>query len=116
LLTKEPPGEITLLSPILYALRLVGQQQITLLDLKSSEIPSEDFGNSKNNIKKAKDSLLFQGQIDYKSTPSRSPLDSILEVAKEHDLVVMKADYLAEKVAQYLTLPFLLIRGELRSD
>jgi hypothetical protein len=111
LVPVQDSRDLESIQPVLFALKVVGFKQLTLLESEESG----SLNKSRDALGKLTNLMGFCSRIIHESALNEALPAMAIEAAKEHDLIVMKADSLPERITRELQAPFLIIRGDLRS-
>ncbi len=114
--------ELGPLQPLIHALAAVAEHEITLLHLMSSETEASEREKAEGTLKDWVAAHGIHDPVHCYAAPADSRLHSIIERAREHDIIIMALDRtgglrraffgsLAEEVALNCNKPILLIGG-----
>jgi Kef-type K+ transport system membrane component KefB/nucleotide-binding universal stress UspA family protein len=126
LVPVSTPEEFAMVRPVLCALAGIEEHQITLLRLLPPETSAGELDKSLEDLSGWYMCEGVPGEVTYRPTAAESRVHEIVEVAGEHDIVVMATTSrtglrraffgsLAEDVAQRCRKPMLLVRGGMES-
>lgn len=126
LVPVSTPEEFAVVRPVLCALAGIQEHQITLLRLMPPETSAGELAQSLEDLSGWYMCEGVPGEVAYRPTAAESRVHAIIEVAAEHDIVVMPCTSrtglrraffgsLAADVAQRCRKPMLLVRGGMES-
>lgn len=126
LVVIRTPEDFAEVRPLVCALAGVMEHQITVMRLLPPETSSADLQASLQDLAGWTYCQELPGSVTYRAVAAESRVHRILEVAQEHDIVVMPTGSqdgfrrmffgsLAEDVAVRLTKPMIIVRGGMES-
>jgi len=121
------PDDFTVVYPIVRALAMVMEHRITVLALMPPDTSQSDLDVSEDYLIGWKQCQDLPGQAVYTAVATESRAHHILQVAQEHDIVVMATGMprglrrlffgsVAEDVAVRIERPMIIVRGGMESQ
>jgi hypothetical protein len=118
-------GQLVPLQPLVSAFGSLGEKQLTVLLCASRESQPGDLARTTQELNTAVLSMGFSEQAPSKVVLSESPLQTTLDRARKHDLVVLSigdqgieshscSGILTDDLARRIDCSILLVRGDLR--
>ena len=121
------PEELGVVQPLVCALSMVSEHQVTFLRLMAPEAGEAELAESERELSESSLCHDVPARVEFRSVAAESWVETIVEAAGDHDVIVMAAatqtglrrvffGSLAEEVAQRSPRPMLLVRGGMESE